>query len=99
VYGLDFVNDLEHDELVTESVWDLLAVSGVDVDPNVHLEGPSFVIEPYGSNRKTATMQRIGGLFPGVTYRVRAVVITSTGNTRNLWSHIRGIGRIVFHDL
>jgi hypothetical protein len=73
------------------SQWHIAVVSGVDPQPTIHLEGPSFIAEPYGSNRKTATIQRIGGLFPGVTYRVRAEVVTTLGNTRSLWSHIRGV--------
>jgi len=91
VLGLDFVNDLQHDEVLMSSVWDLSAVSGIDTDPNAHLEGPSFITEPYGSMRKTATIQRVGGLFPGVTYRVRAKCITTLGNEIHLWSHIRGV--------
>ena len=50
-----------------------------------------MVTIPFGSNLKTATIQRIGGLWPDVTYIVRAVVVTNQGNTRNLWSHVRGV--------
>lgn len=91
VIGLDFVNDLEVDEVLITSVWSLRVVSGEDPDPNDHLEGPSAVVAPDGGSLKTATIQRIGGLFPGVTYLTRAIVITSQGNTKSLWSHIRGI--------
>jgi hypothetical protein len=73
------------------SVWEIVPIAGVDLHPNTHLEGPSLPCVPLGSNRKTATIQRVGGLLPGVTYLVRAVVITTLGNTRSLWSHIRGV--------
>lgn len=91
VFGLDFVNDLEVDETLISSVWTLAVVAGVDASPNDHLTGPSKVVTPDGGTLQTATIQRIGGLLPGVTYRTRAVVITSQGNTKSLWSHIRGI--------
>jgi hypothetical protein len=94
VLGLDFVNDLDHDELLMSSAWEMTVASGIDPQPSVHLEGPSVVIEPYGSSAKTATIQRVGGLFPGVTYVVRAIVVTTTGNTRTLWSHIRGVAAV-----
>ena len=91
VFGLDFVNDLDEEEQLISSTWTIKVTQGIDPDPKVHLEGPSFVVVPLGSNFKTATIQRIGGLWPNVTYVVRAVVITTDGNTRNLWTHIRGV--------
>jgi hypothetical protein len=94
VIGLDFVNDLEHNEVLTSSVWEMVPVAGVDPHPSAHLEGPSIVCVPLGSNARTATIQRVGGLLPGVTYLVRAVVITTLGNTRSLWSHIRGVAAV-----
>jgi hypothetical protein len=91
VYGLDFVNDLDDEEQLITSAWTIRVVQGSDPSPTVHLEGPSAVVVPLGSNLKTATIQRIGGLWPDVTYAVQAVVITDAGNTRNLWTHIRGV--------
>ena len=91
VFGLDFVNDLEHEEQLLSSVWTISVAEGVDPTPIVHLEGTSKVYVPLGSNLQTATMQRIGGLWPDVTYVVRAVVVTNQGNTRSLWSHVRGV--------
>jgi len=92
VLGLDFVNDLQRDETLMNSVWEMTVANGIDTDPSAHLEGPSFVVEPDGSSAKTATIQRVGGLVPGVNYKVRAIVVTTLGNTVSLWSHIRGVG-------
>ena len=91
VLGLDFINDLEHDEQLLSSRWTIHVTQGLDPNPKVHLEGTSVTIVPFGSNLKTATIQRVGGLWHDVTYAVRAIVITNQGNTRNLWSHIRGV--------
>ena len=90
VIGLDFVYDVDHDETLLSSTWDMWVVAGVDPNPN-HFEGPSMEVVPIGSSLKTGTVIRIGGLLPGVTYRVRAKVVTTKGNSRNLWSHIRGV--------
>lgn len=91
VFGIDFANDLDGEEQLLSSVWRITVSRGVDPAPQVHLEGTSMVTVPAGSNLKTATVQRIGGLWPDVTYIVRAVVITNYGNTRSLWTHVRGV--------
>jgi len=92
VLGLDFVNDVDTGETLMSSAWDIAVVAGVDPNPVPHLQGPSVEVVPIGSALKTGTIQRIGNLVPGVTYRVRAEVVTTRGNVRSLWSHIRGIG-------
>lgn len=66
-------------------------MSGEDLDPGDHLSGPAKVVTPLFGTLKTASIQRMGGALPGVTYRVKAVAITTLGNTLTLWSHIRGI--------
>jgi len=91
VFGMDFVNDLEHEEQLLASKWTIEVVQGNDPTAQVHLEGPCTEVVPFGSNLKTATIQRIGGLWPDVTYKVEATVITNQGNTRSLWSHVRGV--------
>jgi hypothetical protein len=88
---MDFINDLENGETLISSKWSMTVLQGADPSPNVHLEGPSIVVVPADGDARTATIQRIGGVFPDVTYIVEAVVITSLGNTRSLWSHIRGV--------
>lgn len=91
VFGMDFVNDLDHNEQLISSRWTIAVKEGFDPDPKHHLEGTSAVVIPIGSNMKTCSVQRIGGLWPDVTYRVEATVITTQGNTRSLWSHVRGV--------
>jgi|SRR5580765_4889770 hypothetical protein len=91
VFGMDFVNDLDAMEQILSSVWTISVSQGNDPNPKVHLEGTSLAIVPFGSNLKTATVQRIGGLWPDVTYIVRAQILTDAGNTRSLWSHVRGV--------
>jgi len=91
VLGLDFVNDLQQSETLMSSVWQMWAVVGLDVKSD-HRQGPCTEVVPKGSALKTMTVQRVGGLTPGVTYKVRAEVVTTLGNTISLWSHIRGVG-------
>ena len=91
VFGIDFVMDLNAGEVLQSSRWFLTVVDGADPNPGKHLQGPSKVVKPLGSEIVTATIQRIGGVLPDVTYVVEAVVITSLGNTRSLWTHLRGV--------
>lgn len=90
VFGLDFVNDLIAGEILTGATWTLTVIQGVDATPNTHLSGTPTLVTPAGTSRLTATEQRISGLLPNVTYTAQAVVTTSNGNTKSLWSHIRG---------
>ena len=94
VLELDFVNDMDSGETVTSSIWTLIVVAGIDPNPNSHLEGPSMPAVPKDGSLQTATIQRVGGILPGVTYVTHAQVVTSLGNTRNLYSHIRGVSVI-----
>jgi hypothetical protein len=90
VFGLDFVNDLDEGETLTGATWNLTVIQGTDATPNTHLSGSPTLVIPDGTTRQTATQQRITGLLPNVTYTAQAVVTTSSGNTKSLWSHIRG---------
>jgi hypothetical protein len=88
--GLDFVNDLDDGEFLTSSTWFLTVIQGVDATPSSHLSGTASLVTPAGTTRITATQQRITGLLANVTYTAEAVVITSLGNTKSLWAHVRG---------
>ena len=94
VLGLDLVNDLDTGETLMSSTWSIVVVDGVDANPAPHLQGPCIEVVPIGASLKTATIQRVGGLLPGVTYLVKAEVITTRGNVRSLWSHIRGVAAV-----
>ena len=89
-YGLDFVNDLQEGESITEAVWELTVREGADPFPSSHLIGDPILVTPTGTTVQTATMQRIEGLLPDVRYTVRAVVMTSLDNKLSLWSHVQG---------
>lgn len=89
-FGFDFVNCVAADETVSAAVWSLIVVRGTDSAPASHLLGPPRLVTPQGSTQQTATVQGVGGLLPGVLYKIRALVTTSQGNVRELYSHIYG---------
>jgi hypothetical protein len=92
VYAFDFVNDLgTAGEKLISSVWSITVTQGDDPQVMHRLQGLPFLFTPKGSSVPTATMQRIGGLQPGVTYCVQALVVTSDTDQRSLWSHIQGV--------
>lgn len=95
VFGLDFINDLDIGESLTTSSWTIQVVQGADPNPTQHLEGPPKVVVPTGGTVVTCTIQRVGGLVPDVTYRLRAIAVTSLGNVKSLWSHVRGINSVL----
>ena len=69
-------------EVIVGSTWSVAVSQGSDASPSSHLIGGPFLSSP------TITSQQIGGLVSGVTYIVMATVVTSAGNTLELWSHI-----------
>jgi len=91
VYGLDFINDLDVGEQIVSSTWYLTVTDGTDPNPQFHLQGPSKLYTTDDNTMPTATIQRIGGLWAGVTYKARAEVTTDFGNIKSLWSHIHGV--------
>lgn len=94
VYGLDFIDDIQSGAQLLNSIWTLSVIKGTDANPALHLQGPSFLFITDGNAVPTATMQRIGGLLPGVTYAALARVQTDQGDTVELHSHILGISII-----
>jgi hypothetical protein len=95
VYAFDFVNDLGvGGEKLVSAVWSISITQGDDPQVMHRLQGAPFIFTTQGNAVPTATMQRIGGLQPGVTYCVRALVITSDTDQRSLWSHIQGVAII-----
>jgi len=90
VYGFDFVNDLGSSEKLVSTTWAISVVQGADSFYPHRLQGAPFLFTPDGAVQQTGTMQRIGGLIPGVTYCVRAIAVTSDGDQVSLRSHIYG---------
>lgn len=91
VYAFDFVNDIGQGETKLNSVtWELSVVWGDDPLYMHRLQGNPFIFTPLDGVQPTATMQRIGGLQPGVLYRVKATAIMDDTDVKTLWSHIYG---------
>lgn len=92
-FGLNFVNDFTSGEVISTIVggaWGISVVQGSDGNAISHVIGSATIVVPDGSTASTATIQRISGLLPDVKYAVQAVVTTSLGNTKALYSHILG---------
>ena len=92
-FGLSFENDFTSGETISSIVgsqWNISVTAGSDGNATTHLIGSATIVIPDGATSSIATIQRISGLLPDVTYAVQAVVITSLGNTKSLWSHIPG---------
>ena len=92
-YGLNFVNDITSGETISSVVggaWNISVSQGTDSSASAHIIGAAAITAPDGTTSNIATTQRISGLLPGVVYIVQAVVVTSLGNTKSLWSHIYG---------
>lgn len=92
-FGISFENDFTAGEVISSIVgnqWNISVTAGTDTNATAHLIGAAVITIPDGATSNIATIQRISGLKPDVTYAVQAVVVTSLGNTRSLWSHIPG---------
>lgn len=70
--------------------WNIGVSQGSDSGAAAHLVGAAAIVIPDNATSLIATTQRISGLLPNVKYWVQAVVTTSLGNTKSLFSHIQG---------
>lgn len=77
VYSIDFINDLQDGEAITQATPFLNVRIGADSNPSSHL-GDSQV-------DGTVVSTRIVNLNVGVTYNYGAMVLTSFGNTLVLY--------------
>lgn len=77
---MNFVNDLDQGETILSANVLCEVSSGTDASPSSRLTGSPAIS---GTN----VSQRVSGLLPGVVYRLRYVVTTSTGNTTELYTH------------
>lgn len=87
------MNDLTSGETISTVVgnaWNISVVQGTDANASAHIIGAATIVTPDGATSAIATVQRISGLQPGVVYAVQAVVTTSLGNTKSLWSRVFG---------
>ncbi len=87
------MNDLTSGETISTvvgGVWNISVVQGTDATASTHIIGGATIVTPDGATSNIATVQRISGLNPGVVYAVQAVVTTSLGNTKSLWSRVFG---------
>jgi len=83
VYGFNFVNDLPAGEVVSSSAWTCEAVEGTDASASSRLSGsPAVVANDDGNN--TIAAHRVLGLLAGVTYRLRCLATTDSGNVLEL---------------
>ena len=92
-FGLNFVSDLTAGEVISTVVggaWNISVVQGSDSGSAACLIGGAAIVVPDGATSNIATTQRISGLLPDVVYCVQAVVTTSLGNTKSLYSHVLG---------
>ncbi len=87
------MNDLTSGETISTVVggaWNISVAQGTDTNASAHIIGSATIVIPDGATSLIATVQRISGLEPGVVYAVQAVVTTSLGNTKSLWSRVFG---------
>lgn len=84
VYTFDFVRDVETGETISSATW----TCAVADDSHGEDEDAATRVSLTATNAGTRTSQRITGLVGGVKYVLRAVVVTSAGNTKSLWSHV-----------
>jgi len=92
-FGLNFVNDFTAGEVITSIVggqWNISVTAGTDSNATAHLVGGASIAIPDGATSNIATIQRISGLLPDVTYVLQAVVVTNLGNTKSLFAHVQG---------
>ncbi len=81
VFAFDFAKDLTPGEAISTTSWSLSVMDGKDSAPASRLSGLAQVLG-------TQSQQRIANLVSGVTYKVTATVVTTSGNTLKLWSVI-----------
>ena len=79
--GFDFVDDLDVGETISSATFSVVVVDGADPDVGDMLTGSSAIS---GSEVR----QRVRNGVAGVTYEVRAVVVTSASNTKQSCAYL-----------
>ena len=85
VYTFDFENDLADGETIATATWICSVADDSEVE-DADAQSHVSVVDPLNTDTKTS--QRIAGLVDGVKYVLQAIVTTSDGNTKSLWSHV-----------
>lgn len=81
-YSIDFINDVQTGETVVSATVSLTLFSGVDSNPNGHLQGT------YTINNNTIVTQPIAGLLPNNVYSLNISAFTSLAYTVELYALI-----------
>lgn len=85
-YTIDFNESMPNaGESIVTSVWDVQIKPGsigTDPDPGSRLVGPATI-------QGTKSLQLIGSMLAGVTYRLTAVTTTSAGQVLRPYSHVK----------
>lgn len=87
IFSFDFKRWFADGETISSAVWDCAVATesgGTDAGPASRLLGAPFA-DP---DSATITAQRAGGFLAGVRYRLRALVTTSNGNVKAMYSHV-----------
>lgn len=90
VLAFDFVNDISSGDTLISAVWSITVSEGEDDLVQHRLQGAPFLFTPPDGTLQTATMQRVGGLQPGVLYCVKATVIVNDTDQVSLWAGVYG---------
>lgn len=88
VFSFDFVNDLAPNETLVSTTWFITVVLGADSSPTSRLIGVPTINLSLSTGIATVASQRVSGLLNGVTYALKADVITTNANTKSLWARV-----------
>ena len=81
-YSIDFVNDVQNGETVASAIITLTLFSGVDSNPNGHIQGSSAI------SGGTIVTVPIAGLLPNNVYSLNIVATTSLNYQVELYALI-----------
>lgn len=83
IYEFNFTLRLATGETIQSAIWTCKVAAGTDPSPASHLQG-----SPATSPDGTRTQILIGGLIPSNKYLLEAMITTSLGQEKSLWSHV-----------
>lgn len=83
IYEFNFTLLLATGETIQSAIWTCKVAAGTDPSPASRLQGA-----PATSPDGAKTQQWLSGLIPGNKYLLEAMVTTSIGQMKSLWSHV-----------